>query len=47
MIGTLAVLGFVAVDMAMVIAALLWLNERRSEEDRTDVRYNLRRRLPR
>ena len=44
MLGTVAVLAFIAVDMAIVIAALLWLNDRRGEADRTDVRYEARRR---
>jgi hypothetical protein len=39
MITTIAVLLFVGVDIAIVIAALLWLSQRRSQDDDADVRY--------
>ena len=44
MIGTIAVVMFFGLDMALVVAALLWLSERRGEEDKTDMRYDAKRR---
>jgi len=39
LIATVAVLLFIGFDLALVVAALLWLSERRAQEDRTDARY--------
>ena len=44
MIGTIAVLMFFGLDMALVVGALLWLSERRAEEDKTDARFAEKRR---
>ena len=47
MIGMLAVLLFLGLDLALVVAALLWLSERRAMSDITDMRYrDLRRKRP-
>ncbi len=48
MIGVIAVLLFLGFDIALVVIALLWLSERRSMSDITDMRYRnrWRRRLP-
>ena len=45
LIGTIAIFIFLGVDLALVIAGLLWLSERRAMSDRTDMRYRGRRRL--
>jgi hypothetical protein len=46
MIGVIAVLVFIGIDLALVVAALLWLSERRAMADITDMRYReWRRRL--
>lgn len=44
MIGVIAVLMFLGLDLALVVGALLWLSERRAEEDKTDARYAAKRR---
>ena len=47
MIGLIAVLLFLGLDLAIVVVALLWLSERRSMSDITDMRYRGRWRRPR
>lgn len=44
MIGVIAVLLFLGLDVALVVLALLWLSERRSMRDITDMRYRYGRR---
>ena len=44
MIGTIAILLFFGLDLALVVAALLWLSDRRAAADKTDARYAARRR---
>jgi len=44
MIGVIAVLLFLGLDVALVVLALLWLSERRSARDMTDMRYRYGRR---
>jgi hypothetical protein len=39
MIGLVIVLLFLGLDLALVVLALLWLSERRSMADITDMRY--------
>ena len=38
MIVTIAVLMFIGIDLGFVAIALMWLNERRAEKDKTDAR---------
>jgi hypothetical protein len=45
MIGVIALLLFLGLDLAIVVVALLWLSDRRSRTDRTDARFQDRRRL--
>jgi hypothetical protein len=45
MIGVIALLLFLGLDLAIVVVALLWLSDRRSRSDRTDARFTDRRRL--
>ena len=42
MIGVVAVLLFLGLDIGLVVIALLWLSERRSEYDITDMRHRNR-----
>ena len=42
MIATIAVLLFVGLDLALVVAALLWLSNRRASLDATDARNRSR-----
>ncbi len=44
MIGTIAVLIFIGLDVGFVAIALLWLSEKRAEADKTDARYREQRR---
>jgi hypothetical protein len=44
MIELIAVLLFFGADIALVVIGLLWLSERRSMDDVTDLRYRGRRR---
>lgn len=39
MVGLIIVLLFLGLDLALVIGALLWLSDRRSSADITDMRY--------
>ena len=39
MITLIVVLLFLGLDLALVVGALLWLSERRSSADITDMRY--------
>jgi hypothetical protein len=39
LIGTIAIFVFLGIDLALVIAGLLWLSERRAMADRNDMRY--------
>jgi hypothetical protein len=43
MLATIAVLSFVALDVAAVIGALLWLSEQRARQDRARTRQPDRR----
>ncbi len=47
MLTTVAVLLFAGLDLGFVVIALLWLSDRRSVYDKTDVRYDAQRRRPR
>jgi uncharacterized membrane protein YciS (DUF1049 family) len=40
--ATVAVLLFLGLDIGFVIAALMWLSERRTEDDKTDQRNRKR-----
>lgn len=44
MTGTIIVVLFFGLDVALVVGALLWLSERRGMADITDLRYRERRR---
>jgi hypothetical protein len=44
MIEFIVVMLFFGIDIALVVAALLWLSDRRSRADITDMRYARRRR---
>jgi len=39
MIGTIAILAFVAIDVGLVVGALIWLSDRRSMYDINDTRH--------
>ncbi len=47
MLATVAVLLFAGLDLGFVVIALLWLSDKRALSDKTDVRYDARRRRPR
>ena len=42
MIATIAILLFIGLDLGFVAIALLWLSERRVENDKTDARNHNR-----